>query len=67
MNDAALAREIGVAQSSISRARNDPARTFGIDFALRACDRFPELRFILFGDFPVRHNDAPMGKAEGAA
>lgn len=69
LNDKELAAEIGVAQSSISRARNheQTGRTFGVEFAIRACDRFPELRRILHGDFPIGQNVGPMGKGEGAS
>lgn len=53
LSDTALARELGVNQSHIWRAKNDPSRTFGIKFALGACDRFPELRDFLFGEMPI--------------
>lgn len=67
LTDAALARELGVNQSHIWRAKNDPTRTFGIKFALGACDRFPELRTLLFGNVPIGQSNMTVGTNEGAA
>lgn len=64
LSDAALAREIGVQHSTVWRAKYDPIRTFGLDFAIAACRRFPELGSLLLGDSPVGQNVAPTGNEE---
>lgn len=68
MTDADLARAMGVDQSLISRVKRSDPPTFGIKFALGACDRFPELRFLLFPDVPILTSDVPvLTDGEGAA
>jgi hypothetical protein len=48
LTDAALARLLRVAQSNVSRAKREDGRGVSIKFLLSACDRFPELVFLLF-------------------
>jgi hypothetical protein len=48
LTDAALARLLRVAPSNVSRAKRLDQRGVSIKFLLSACDRFPELVFLLF-------------------
>ena len=57
LSDAALAREMGVDQALISRAKRGPAKTVGIKFILGATDRFPELRRLLFPEVSIITSD----------
>lgn len=67
LSDAALARELGVRQSAICRAKQAIDRTFGLDFAMRAGDRFPELRALLFTESPIGINCVPTREDERAS
>lgn len=67
LSDAALAREMGVSHSHVSRAKHDPTRTFGVKFLLGACDRFPDLALFLFHNMPIGTGNMTVGTDEGAA
>ena len=67
LSDPALAREMGVNQSHVWRAKHDPTRTFGVKFLLGACSRFPELRFVLSGDIPIRTLECAVENTEAAS
>ncbi len=67
-SDADLARAMGVDQSLISRVRRTDPPTFGIKFALGACEVFPELRFFLFPNIPILTDAVSIDtNGEGAA
>ncbi len=67
LSDAALARDMGVSHSHVSRAKHDPTRVFGVKFLLGACDRFPELAFFLSRDIPDGIGTMTNGTGKGAA
>lgn len=67
LNDAALARVVGVSSSNISRAKRRAHQTVSVKFMLAACDRFPELVFLLFPDLRIRNGSDQIRIGKGAA
>lgn len=68
ITDAELARRMHVDQALISRAKRPGAEpSFGMKFALGACDLFPELLFFLASDMSIITSDVRIDTSEGAA
>lgn len=67
LTDADLARQMGVDQALISRAKRDHPKTVGSKFLLRAGTVFPELGFLLFPDLSNITTDMSPVKTEGVA
>ncbi len=59
LSDSALARDLGVAHSSIWRLKCGN-RHLGLQIVKAACARFPELRDVLFSDLPEITGTMPI-------